>query len=182
MAFKTSVKPCSVSVMFSNLSLKNNSALWLKIKSANCQHSEMLRYNWAKSWSWSLTGPIMLGLVVSFREYVRDKFLLYSTVVYKVCAGSALLPSYVSQVFWLVFSKGIGGVIFVFRFFLNFFIFLFLFHIAILVRRQFIFSVSYAGCDRVWAGQSFLVDNPRSLWFHCMPWNHLDFQTQKSPT
>lgn len=46
----------------------------------------------------------MLGLVVSFREYVRDKFLLYSTVVYEVCAGNALLPSYVSQVFWVVFS------------------------------------------------------------------------------
>lgn len=35
----------------------------------------------------------MLGLVVSFREYVRDKFLLDSTVVYEVCAGNAPLPS-----------------------------------------------------------------------------------------
>lgn len=85
----------------------------------------------------------MLGLVASFREYVRDKFLLYSSAVYEVCAGNALLPSYVSQVFFGSFFLRHRRGYFCLK------IFFFLFHIAILVRRQFIFSVSYAGCDRV---------------------------------
>lgn len=64
----------------------------------------MLHCNCAKSLGWSLTGTLMLGLVVSFREYIRDEFVLCSIVVYAVCKGNALLPSYVSQVFWVGFS------------------------------------------------------------------------------
>lgn len=51
----------------------------------------------------------MLGLVLSFREYYRDKFLLYSTAVYEVCAGNALLPSYVSQVLGSFFLRNRRG-------------------------------------------------------------------------
>lgn len=64
----------------------------------------MLRCNHAKSLGWSLTGTLMLGLVVSCRECITDKFLLCSIAVYAVCEGNALLLPYVSQVFWVGFS------------------------------------------------------------------------------
>lgn len=115
----------------------------------------------------------MLGLVVSFREYVRDKFLLYSTVVYwsmcRKCSFAFLCQPSLLGIFFLRNRRG--------YFCLQFFFLLF--HTAILVRRQFIFSFSYAGCDKVWTVQSFLVDRPQPLQFQYMPWNHLGFQTQK---
>lgn len=69
-----------------------------------CQHPVDVTLQLCKIIGLVTYGTLMLGLVVSFREYIRDEFLLCSIVVYAVYEGNALLPSYVSQVFWVGFS------------------------------------------------------------------------------